>query len=94
LTSEHQTSFVIPSVQEILAPIVVDDPNTLEKLGYTIDQLSQVRFAKNMTILNLAIDKEATKCVQWIADKLRNKPSLAKALLEWRYNEHGVQVVH
>jgi hypothetical protein len=47
-----------------------------------------------MTILNLAIDKEATKCVQWIADKLRNKPSLAKALLEWRYNEHGVQVVH
>ena len=41
----------------------MDDANELERRNYQMEELAQLRFAKEMNILNCAIDKEATKII-------------------------------
>jgi hypothetical protein len=43
--------------------ITDDDVEALKRLNLPVQDLAQVKFAKNMNILNFTIDKEAQKIV-------------------------------
>ena len=73
-----------------MALIEFDEVSELERRRYTIEDLAALRFQKDMNFLNIAIDKEAVKIVQFCAAKLKDKEELRRSLLEYRYNQHGV----
>ena len=51
--------------------IQLDDVTEFEKRNYKIEELAEVRFVKNMNILNLAVDKEAVKIIGHLITKLK-----------------------
>lgn len=79
---------------DLIPLIEMDDVAELDRRSYNLEELATLRFAKDMNILNLAIDKEAVKIVQHLARKLKGKETLKNQLLYYRYNKHGITSVH
>jgi len=51
----------------------MDDVVELERRNYNLEELANLRFSKEMNIMNFSIDKEAVKIVQYFAKKLKVK---------------------
>lgn len=71
-----------------------DDAEAIENCGMTVDELCSLMFEQDMNILNLAIDKESERILEYLCEVLKTRPNIKNCLVNNTFGKNNLQAVH